>query len=139
MTVDEYRQFYAEEIRVAANLRSKELVRAFGSVHRERYLGGAPWQICSADQAALASLGLGGEVYTSTDNPCDLYQSVLVAIDPARYLNNGHPRTLARWIAALDLKSGAGVYHAGCGVGYYSAILAEVVGPQGSVVSYRGR
>ncbi|MGH9696295.1 MAG: protein-L-isoaspartate O-methyltransferase family protein, partial [Bryobacteraceae bacterium] len=135
MTLDEYRRFYAEEICIVANLRPSELVDAFAAVSRENYLGPPPWQICSGDQAALASLGLGGELYTSTDNPRDLCHNVLVAIDPARYLNNGHPSTLARWIAALDLKSGARVYHAGCGVGYYTAILAEIVGPHGSVIA----
>jgi protein-L-isoaspartate(D-aspartate) O-methyltransferase len=38
------------------------------------------------------------------------------------------------WIDALALKRGERVYHLGCGVGYYTAIMAEVVGPQGSVV-----
>lgn len=135
MTLDDYRHFYADEIRIASNLRADDLVRAFATVHRENYLGPPPWQICSGDRAALAAFGLGGDLYTSTDNPCDLYHNVLVAIDPARYLNNGHPSTLAYWIASLDLKTGARVYHAGCGVGYYTAILAEVVGPQGSVIA----
>jgi len=34
----------------------------------------------------------------------------------------------------MDLKPGDRVYHLGCGVGYYTAIMAEVVGPKGSVV-----
>jgi protein-L-isoaspartate(D-aspartate) O-methyltransferase len=135
MTLADYRQFYAEEIRAVANLRSNDLVRAFASVPREKYLGDPPWQVCSGDQAALAVMGLGGEAYTSTDNPCDLYHNVLVAIDPVRYLNNGHPSTLARWIAALELKAGWRVYHAGCGVGYYTAILAETAGPAASVIA----
>ncbi len=37
--------------------------------------------------------------------------------------------------AALDLEAGSRVYHLGCGVGYYTAIMAEVVGPDGSVVA----
>lgn len=41
---------------------------------------------------------------------------------------------LARWINALDLRAGDRAYHLGCGVGYYTAIMAEVVGPGGSVV-----
>ena len=33
------------------------------------------------------------------------------------------------------LKPGERAYHLGCGVGYYTAILAEMVGPDGSVVA----
>jgi protein-L-isoaspartate(D-aspartate) O-methyltransferase len=135
MTIEDYRQFYADEIRVSANLRSNDLVRAFARVPREKYLGPPPWQICSAEQAALAAMGLGGDPYRPTEDPRDLYHNVLVSIDPERHLNNGHPGTLARWMEALDLAPADRVYHAGCGVGYYTAMLAEVVGPQGSVVT----
>ncbi len=134
MTLDDYRRFYADEIRLAANLRSQSLADAFAAVPRETFLGPPPWQICSADQSSLALMGLSGMYITSTD-PRDLYHNVLVAIDPSRYLNNGHPSTLARWIDALDLQRGNRVYHVGCGVGYYTAILAEAVGPRGAVVA----
>ena len=52
-----------------------------------------------------------------------------------RTLTNGNPGTLAPWIEALDLLEGASVFHVGCGTGYYSAIIAEVVGPKGSVTA----
>jgi len=52
-----------------------------------------------------------------------------------RDLNNGQPGTLARWIDALDLKAGERVFHLGCGVGYFTAILAEVVGGRGAVIA----
>jgi protein-L-isoaspartate(D-aspartate) O-methyltransferase len=45
-----------------------------------------------------------------------------VAPDRARDLNNGQPGTLARWMDALDLKTGERVYHLGCGVGYFTAM-----------------
>jgi protein-L-isoaspartate(D-aspartate) O-methyltransferase len=134
-TLEQYRHFYADEIRIVADLRSSDLVRAFAVVPREKYLGPPPWKICSGERTALASDGAGGDGYITTSNPCDLYHNVLVAIDTVRHLNNGHPSSLAHWIADLDLKSGSRVYHAGCGVGYYTAILAELVGPQGSVVA----
>jgi protein-L-isoaspartate O-methyltransferase len=41
---------------------------------------------------------------------------------------------LATWIGALDLKSGDRVCDMGCGVGSYTAIMAEVVGPAGSAM-----
>jgi protein-L-isoaspartate(D-aspartate) O-methyltransferase len=35
----------------------------------------------------------------------------------------------------LDLAKGKSVFHLGCGTGYYTAIIAEVVGPGGSVTA----
>jgi protein-L-isoaspartate(D-aspartate) O-methyltransferase len=134
MALDEYRQFYADEIRLAANLRSQPLADAFATVRREDFLGPSPWLICSADQVAVAAMG-SGSMYVTTTDPRDLYHNVLAAIDASRHLNNGHPSTLARWIDALDLRPGDRVYHVGCGVGYYTAILAEMVGPRGAVLA----
>ena len=71
----------------------------------------------------------------STDaDPAHLYHDVLVAIDPARRLNNGQPSYLAFCLDALDLREADCVLHVGCGVGYYTAIAAEVVGPGGRVI-----
>ena len=72
---------------------------------------------------------------TEDDDPRHLYHNVLVAIDAARWLNNGQPGALALWIDALDLRDGERVVHVGCGLGYYSAILAEVVGAAGHVTA----
>lgn len=118
-----------------AGLDSAALVAAYARVPREKFMGPAPWKVTSPDTASMAYLGLAGAVYLSTENPRDLYHNVLVALDPERCLNNGQPSALARWIAALDLKPGDRVYHLGCGVGYYTAIMAEVVGPGGRVVA----
>jgi protein-L-isoaspartate(D-aspartate) O-methyltransferase len=46
------------------------------------------------------------------------------------------PSSLARWLAALELAPGHRVLHIGAGTGYYTAILAEVVGHTGRVVAY---
>jgi len=48
-------------------------------------------------------------------------------------LNNGQPSYLAFCIDSLDLGEGDRVLHVGCGVGYYTAIMAEVVGDSGHV------
>jgi protein-L-isoaspartate(D-aspartate) O-methyltransferase len=78
-------------------------------------------------------LGAGYET-TPDGDPVHLYENVLVAIDEARRLNNGEPATLARWIDELELAEGEHVVHVGCGVGYYTAILAELVGAGGRVI-----
>ena len=135
-SLEDCRRFYAEEVRFSANLRSPALVEAYAQVARENFLGPPPWHVASPEQIAMATMGLAaGSPYVEVNDPRDLYHNVLVAIDAGRQLNNGQPSALAAWISALDLKSGNRVFHLGCGVGYYTAILAEVVGPGGSVVA----
>ena len=131
MTLEECRRFYAEEIRYAANLSTPALIEAFARVPREKFLGLGPWKIAGADLTG------GGTIYipTEDDDPRRVYHNVAIGLDPARNLNNGQPGSLAHWIEALDLKAGDRVFHLGCGVGYFTAILAETVGPTGSVVS----
>jgi protein-L-isoaspartate(D-aspartate) O-methyltransferase len=134
MTVDDCRRFYAQEMRFAANLSSPALIEAYARVPREKYLGPPPWNIGSADQRALSFTGKVTMLYIPTEDPRDLYHNVVVALDAAHDINNGQPSALARWIDSLDLKAGDRVCHIGCGVGYYTAIMAEVVGPGGSVL-----
>ena len=119
---------YAADIRAVANLQSEALVAAFARVPREHFLGPGPWQILSPGTDA-------SDYETTTDNdPVHLYRDVLVAIDPGRRLNNGQPSYLASCIESLELQQGDRVLHVGCGVGYYTAIMADVVGPTGHVL-----
>lgn len=135
LTVEDYRRFYAEEIRFVANLSSEALVEAFACVPREKFLGAGPWQVGAPELRALAAAGLGEAAYVTVDDPRQLYHNVVVVIDAARDINNGQPSALARWISALELKAGDRVFHLGCGTGYYTAVMAEVVGAEGSVVA----
>ena len=122
------RRRYAEDIRALANIRSDALISAFAKVPREHFLGPGPWQILTpgTDDADYR--------ITADADPQCLYHDLLVAIDPVRRLNNGQPSYLAFCLDSLDLQSGDFVLHVGCGVGYYTAIMAEVVGPAGRVI-----
>jgi protein-L-isoaspartate(D-aspartate) O-methyltransferase len=117
---------YAEDVRVRANLPMGRLAQAFATVHREHYLGSGPWDVVRPPFTYVT---------TEDEDPRQIYHDELVAIDRSRLLNNGLPSALAVWLNLLDLESGNHVYHAGCGVGYYTAILAEVVGPDGAVLA----
>jgi protein-L-isoaspartate(D-aspartate) O-methyltransferase len=130
--LEDYRQFYAEEIRAVAGVRSDALVQAFAKVPREDFLGPGPWKLASFDAALSAT-----PRYTPTADadPKSIYHNVLIAIDEARSLNNGQPSALAAWLDALEIGRGERVVHVGAGVGYYSAIMAEMVGPHGSVLA----
>jgi protein-L-isoaspartate(D-aspartate) O-methyltransferase len=124
------RRAYAEGLRAAAHLRSDGVVEAFARVPRERFLGPGPWEIA-------AWVAPGHVEYRTTEDadPKHLYHDVLVAIDASRLLNNGQPSGLARWFDALGPRNGDRVVHVGCGTGYYTAVLAEIVGPTGRVVA----
>ena len=56
-------------------------------------------------------------------------------LDASRSLTNGNPGTLAPWLDALNLSRGKSVFHLGCGTGYYTAVIAEVVAPTGRVTA----
>ncbi len=117
---------YARKIRRKAHLRSKLLVRAFAETPREDYLGPPPWKLITRK----------GYRVPRKSHPRRLYDDVLVGIIPERLLNNGQPSGLAMWFDALDLKRNERVVHIGCGTGYYTAILASVVGAGGHVRAF---
>jgi protein-L-isoaspartate(D-aspartate) O-methyltransferase len=52
-----------------------------------------------------------------------------------RGANNGGPSLHARLLNALSPQPGQHVAHIGAGTGYYSALLAQLVGPQGRVLA----
>ena len=134
MKIEECRLFYAEEIRYAANVQTPGLIEAYARVPRERFLGPGPWLIGSAETRAMSAAGAIQMQYIAVDDPCQLYHNVVVVLDRAADINNGQPGSLARWIDAMELKPGERAFHLGCGVGYYTAIMAELVGSEGSVV-----
>jgi protein-L-isoaspartate(D-aspartate) O-methyltransferase len=134
MDLEDCRRFYAEEIRFAAHLNSSALIQAFATVPREQFLGSGPWELGAPEMRTMSGLGSIKMSYTRVDDPRQVYHNVVVALDKENDINNGQPSSLACWIDALDLKPGARVYHLGCGVGYYTAIIAETVGVEGTVV-----
>lgn len=134
MMIDDCRRFYADEIRFTGNIHSIAVIEAFARVPREKFLGPGPWEIASPEIRGLSAAGIQTS-YTTIDDPRHLYHNVVVVLDKAGDINNGQPSALARWIEAMDLKCGSRAYHLGCGVGYYTAIIAEIVGPDGSVAA----
>jgi protein-L-isoaspartate(D-aspartate) O-methyltransferase len=123
------RQRYAEEIRAHANVTSPALLKAFASVPREEFLVPGPWKVLSR---------MPGQMRPQLDevtDPAALYHDVAIVLDSSRSLTNGNPSTLAPWLEALNLSVGKSVFHLACGTGYYTAIMAEVVGPKGRVTA----
>src|SRR5215217_578570 len=72
---------------------------------------------------------------TADADPRRVYEDVSVAIDSARNLYNGQPSQIAQWLDTLECQPGNRVLHIGCGTGYFSALIAHIVGPSGRVQS----
>ncbi len=108
-----------------AHMQSTSLIAAFAHVPRERFAGPGPWTLMAE----------GGSLVTEDADPRRLYQNVLIALDESKGINNGQPSLWAEFLDQLDLRAGASALHLGCGTGYYTAILAEIVGPGGRVTA----
>ena len=119
-------QLYAEEITAVSGARSPTLRRALAAVRREDFLPPGPWMIESAD----------GIYYSSEDaDPRHVLHAVGVAIDPVRMLNNANPLKFASQMMLAEPRPGQTVFHVGSGLGYFSALFAELVGPSGKVIA----
>jgi protein-L-isoaspartate(D-aspartate) O-methyltransferase len=119
------RRRYAADIARRAGVRDPRIEEAFAAVPREDFSGPPPWHIS------------GGGFFSQTeDDLARLYDDVLVAIDAKRGINNGQPSLHALCIDALAPKEGETVVQIGAGAGYYTAILARLVGPTGRVIAY---
>jgi protein-L-isoaspartate(D-aspartate) O-methyltransferase len=119
------RKTYARKIVGLGGVGDPRVEAAFAAVPREDFSGPPPWYV----SGGLFGRGAGSDV-------ASLYDDVLVAIDARRGINNGQPSLHARCIEALDIKAGETVAQIGAGAGYYTAILAELVGASGKVVAY---
>lgn len=125
------RRIYARHILAIAGISAetefgRELVAAFESIPRERFVGPRPWQLVSPE----------GYPQGASDDPEVLYRDVLVPLGAGENLNNGQPSLHAMCLRALAPRKGEVAIHVGAGAGYYSAILARLVGEIGCVFAY---
>ncbi|WP_043752256.1 protein-L-isoaspartate O-methyltransferase family protein [Methylobacterium nodulans] len=124
--VSRRRAAYASLVAARAKTRDPALIRAFATVPREAFCGPGPWQV----------MGEAGPEIVPADDPGGLYRDVLVALLPGEGINNGEPSLHALALAAAALRPGERVVQVGVGGGYYTAILAELVGPEGRVDAF---
>jgi protein-L-isoaspartate(D-aspartate) O-methyltransferase len=126
--VEAFRHFFAELITANAGIRTREggLKAAFGSTPREHFVGPGPWKVFTP----------AGYISTPSDDPAFVYQDVTVALAEDRQINNGQPVLHVFCLAALNPREGEAAVHVGAGTGYYTGILAKLVGPKGTVSAY---
>ena len=121
------RRAYAKQMLAVAGIASDPaLEHAFATVPRERFLGPPPWSFARVHGRYAPS--------PSTD-PVIVYQDVLFGLAPERGVNNGSPSLHAQLLHAAGLRPGESVVHIGAGTGYYTALLAHLVGRTGRVVA----
>ena len=127
-SIESTRAHYAQ--RVTAGIEDGEarraLLGAFARVPRERFLGPPPWRVYSPH----------GLTVTLESEPREVYRDALVVLSAEQGINNGQPSLHARCLAAVRPRPGECAVHVGAGTGYYSALLAELVGPIGHVHAY---
>ena len=128
--IKDARNWFAEDIRIAAPVvHNPAIITAFAKIPREHYLGAGPWRIHPRqfDRPAYIS---------ATADPHQIYHDVLVSIDHDLEINNGLPSLWAYYLDQMDIRPGETVLQVGAGVGYFTAILAELVTDSGRVIAY---
>jgi protein-L-isoaspartate(D-aspartate) O-methyltransferase len=121
-----HRLFFAKLVTANVGIApGSELEAAFGSTPREQFVGPPPWRVFTRSG-----------YLESPDDPTLLYQDVVVSLGGEGPFNNGQPTLHAYCIAALEVKHGERVVHVGAGTGYYTTILAKLVGETGTVDAY---
>lgn len=120
------RERYAKAMASSPDVDDPRVVEAFGAVPREQFVGPGPWLV----------LGRDGYVQSASADPSLIYDDIVVALAPEKRINNGQPSLHARCLSAGRIRAGERVLHIGCGTGYYSAILSELVGPSGVVAAW---
>ncbi|MGH7090240.1 MAG: protein-L-isoaspartate O-methyltransferase family protein [Stellaceae bacterium] len=123
------RRAYARQVMAAADVKEARVEAAFAAVRREDFLGPGPWPVLRGRVLAPRY------VMTPEADPIHLYINSVIGILPERKLNNGEPSLHAALIAAAAPQAGEHVVHVGAGVGYYTAILAELAGASGRVTA----
>lgn len=125
-SLQKFRDFYAQLVVGKAGLTNNRVVRAFASIAREDFVGAPPWSVFTG----------AGYVRAPSDNPSFLYQDILIGLSPVHGINNGQPSLHASCLHACAPKIGDSVLHIGSGTGYYTAILSNLVGEEGTVLAY---
>ncbi|MDP4004280.1 protein-L-isoaspartate O-methyltransferase [Methylobacterium sp. NEAU K] len=126
------RRCYASLVAGQGAAADPRIEAAFAAVPREPFSGPGPWSILAANVWRFRDRG---PLYVTTpdDDPAFLYQDVLIALDAKRRINIGQPSLHALCLDALAPLPGETVIQIGAGSGYYTALLAHLVGVEGRI------
>jgi protein-L-isoaspartate(D-aspartate) O-methyltransferase len=121
--IADFRNVFAHVVVARAGCPENEALRqAFTTVPRHDFLGPGPW-IVREDGTR-----------TATDDPAIVYQDIGVGLAPG--VPTGLPSLHAALLHAVHVRPGHHVMQIGAGTGYFTAILAELVGASGHVDAF---
>jgi protein-L-isoaspartate(D-aspartate) O-methyltransferase len=121
--IADFRNVFAEVVMARGGCpHNRPLLRAFAAVPRHAFLGQGPWVVSE------------GGARTPSDDPASVYQDIGIGLAPG--IPNGLPSLHAALLDAAGVQPGDRVMQVGAGTGYFTAILAELVGPSGQVRAF---
>ena len=125
--LEAHRRFYADLVTTSAGAAKNERLKdAFASTPRERFVGPGPWKVfAGSNYVGLPQTTLRSSTKTSSWLLRRNAESTTVSLV-----------FIAISLAALNVKQGEKVPHVGAGTGYYTALLARLMGETGTVVAY---
>jgi protein-L-isoaspartate(D-aspartate) O-methyltransferase len=115
------RRAYAKEIVATSGIPDARVETAFAELRREDFLDPGPWLVIG---------DRGDYVPTPSADPAYPYLDHVVGILP-----DGQPSLHAKLLAHAGPQEGDHVVHVGAGTGYYTAIIAHLVGRSGKVTA----
>lgn len=118
----DFRAVFADAITARAGCRSPRIREAFARVPRHEFVPPGPWRFSEH-----------GTPTTSTD-PALLYQDLALGLGHG--LTTGTPSLHAMLLDACAIQPGETIVQIGVGMGYFSAILAELAGASGLVRAF---
>lgn len=118
----DFRAVFADAITARAGCRSPRIRDAFARVPRHEFVPPGPWRFSEHGTP------------TASDDPALLYQDLALGLENG--LTTGTPSLHAMLLDAAAIQTGDRVVQIGTGMGYFSAILAELVGPSGAVRAF---
>lgn len=101
---------------------NQSLQQAFAKVPRHDFVGPGPWVVCEDGTK------------TASDDPAIVYQDIGIGL--AAGIPTGLPSLHARLLDLARPAPGHRVMQVGAGTGYFTAILAELVGASGHVRAF---
>jgi protein-L-isoaspartate(D-aspartate) O-methyltransferase len=121
--ISDFRNVFAQAVVARAGCPGNEsLRRAFAKVPRHDFLGPGPWMTCEDGTT------------TASDDPAIVYQDMGFGL--AAGIPTGLPSLHAYLLDQVRVTQGQRVMQIGAGTGYFTAILAELVGESGHVDAF---
>ena len=119
----DFRHVFAQALVARAGCPGNDaLLRAFKTIRRHDFVGPGPWVVREDGTT------------TVSDDPALVYQDMGIGLTAG--IPTGLPSLHARFLDILQVTPGLRVMQVGAGTGYFTAILAELVGETGHVLAF---